>query len=89
MTKPILYDFFATWCGPCRIQSPIIHELAEKLGDKADVRMIDVDQNPELADKYGIAVVPTLIIEKDGKEIHRLEGVTGAETLEGLLQPLF
>ena len=89
MTKPILYDFFATWCGSCRIQSPIIHELAEKLGDKADVRMIDVDQNPELANKYEIAVVPTLIIEKDGKEIHRLEGVTSAETLEGLLQPLF
>ena len=89
MSKPILYDFFATWCGPCRMQSPIVHALAEKLGDKAEVRMIDVDQEPDLANQYQIAVVPTLVIEKDGKTVHRLEGVTSAETLESLLVPLF
>lgn len=89
MSKPILYDFFATWCGPCRIQSPIVHELAEKLKEKADVRMIDVDQEPGLANQYEICVVPTLIIEKDGVVIHRLEGVTSAEKLESLLAPLF
>lgn len=89
MSKPILYDFFATWCGPCRIQSPIIHALAEKLTDVVDVRMVDVDQEPALANKYEISVVPTLIIEKDGKVEHRLEGVTQAETLESLLKPLY
>ena len=89
MSKPILYDFFATWCGPCRIQSPIVHELAEKLEGKADVRMIDVDKEPGLANQYEICVVPTLIIEKDGVVKHRLEGVTSAEKLESLLAPLF
>ncbi|HJJ47201.1 MAG TPA: thioredoxin [Methanocorpusculum sp.] len=89
MSKPILYDFFATWCGPCKMQSPIIHELAEKLKDNVDVRMIDVDQEPELANQYQISVVPTLIIEKDGKVEQRLEGVTDAATLESLLKPLY
>ena len=89
MSKPILYDFFATWCGPCKMQSPIIHELAEKLKDNVDVRMIDVDLEPELANQNQISVVPTLIIEKDGKVEQRLEGVTDAATLESLLKPLY
>lgn len=88
MTKPVLYDFFATWCGPCRIQSPIIDSLAEKIGDKVDIKKVDVDQSPDLANKYQINVVPTLIIEKDGKVVHRLEGVTDASRLEELLIPL-
>lgn len=89
MSKPILYDFFATWCGPCRMQSPIVHELAEKLGDKVDVQMVDVDERGDLANKYEISVVPTLIIEKDGKVIHRREGVTDKVTLIALLEPLY
>lgn len=88
MTKPVLYDFFATWCGPCRIQSPIVHDIEKKMGDKVDVKMIDVDEHGDLANKYSISVVPTLIIEKDGKIIHRLEGVTDAATLESLLKAL-
>lgn len=88
MTKPVLYDFHATWCGPCRIQSPIVHDIEKKMGDKVDVKMIDVDEHGDLANKYSISVVPTLIIEKDGKIIHRLEGVTDAATLESLLKPL-
>lgn len=89
MSKPILYDFFATWCGPCRIQTPIIHKLEAKLGDKVEFRMVDVDQDGPLASKYGISVVPTLIIEKDGKVVHRHEGVTDEATLESLLIPLY
>jgi thioredoxin 1 len=58
------------------------------MGDSFELKKIDVDQNMDLAQKYGIQVVPTLIIEKDGKVIHQLEGVTGAETLEGYLKPL-
>jgi len=88
MTKPVLYDFFATWCGPCRMQTPILEELEKKMGDKIDVKKVDVDQNMELAGKYGIRVVPTLIIEKDGKIVQTLEGVTDAATLEKLLKPL-
>jgi thioredoxin 1 len=89
MTKPVLYDFFATWCGPCRIQSPIIDSLVEKIGDKVDVKKVDVDQFPDLANKYLITVVPTLIVEKDGKIVHRLEGVMDASRLEALLVPLY
>lgn len=89
MSKPILYDFFATWCGPCRIQSPIIHKIKETLADKVDVQLVDVDEHPDLANKYRISVVPTLIIEKDGKVVERREGVTDEVTLIALLEPLY
>jgi thioredoxin 1 len=88
MSKPILFDFFATWCGPCRMQTPIIEELAKKMGNTVEIRTIDVDQHMDLAEKYGIRVVPTLIIEKDGKVLQSLEGVTDAATLENMLRPL-
>lgn len=88
MSKPVLFDFYATWCGPCKMQTPIIEELAKKMGDAVEIRKIDVDQHMDLAEKYGIRVVPTLIIEKDGKVIQSLEGVTDAGTLENLLKPL-
>lgn len=88
MSKPVLYDFFATWCGPCKMQTPIIDELAAKMGDAVEIRKIDVDQHMDLAEKYGIRVVPTLIIEKDGKIVESLEGVTNAATLEKILSPL-
>lgn len=88
MSKPVVYDFFATWCGPCRMQAPILEELGKKLGDKVEIKKIDVDEHRDLAEKYGISVVPTLIIEKDGKIVQRLEGVTDGATLERLLRPL-
>jgi len=88
MSKPILFDFFATWCGPCRMQTPIIEDLAKKLGDIVEIRKIDIDQHMDLAEKYGIRVVPTLVIEKDGKVLQFLEGVTDAATLEKMLRPL-
>ena len=88
MSRPVLFDFFATWCGPCRMQTPIIEDLAKKMGDRVDIRTVDVDKDPELAGKYGIRVVPTLIREKDGKLVRSLEGVTDAATLEKLLTPL-
>lgn len=88
MSKPVLFDFFATWCGPCKMQTPILEELAKKMGDSVDIRKVDVDQNMELAEKYSIRVVPTLIIEKDGKVVQSMEGVTDLTTLEKLLKPL-
>jgi thioredoxin 1 len=84
----VLIDFYADWCGPCRRQGPIIDELKKKLGDTVDIRKINVDENMKEADKYGIQVVPTLIIEKDGKVIHMLEGVAEAQELESMLKPL-
>lgn len=88
MSRPVLLDFFADWCGPCRRQGPILEDLKRTMGDKVEIRKIDVDEHMDLANKYGIRVVPTLIIEKDGKVIRSLEGVTSAETLESLLNPL-
>ena len=88
MSKPVLFDFMATWCGPCRMQTPILEELAKKMGDSIEIRKVDVDQNMDLAEKYRIRVVPTLVIEKDGKIVQQMEGVTDAATLEKLLKPL-
>ena len=88
MSKPVLFDFFATWCGPCRMQTPILEELAKKMGDKVEIKKIDIDQHMDLAEKYGIRVVPTLVIEKDGKVVQSMEGVTDLSTLENLLKPL-
>ncbi|MCK9630321.1 MAG: thioredoxin [Methanoregula sp.] len=88
MSKPVLFDFFATWCGPCKLQTPILEELAKKMGDSVEIRKIDVDQHMDLAEKYGIRVVPTLVIEKDGKVVKSMEGVTDISTLENLLKPV-
>jgi thioredoxin 1 len=70
------------------MQTPILEELAKKMGDAVEIRKVDVDEHMDLAEKYGIRVVPTLIIEKDGKIIQSMEGVTDVATLEKLLKPL-
>jgi thioredoxin 1 len=70
------------------MQTPILEALEKKLGDLVEIRKVDVDKHMDLAEKYGIRVVPTLIIEKDGKIVKTMEGVTDAATLEKLLQPL-
>ncbi|MDI9633525.1 MAG: thioredoxin family protein [Methanolinea sp.] len=88
MGRPVLIDFFAEWCGPCKRQGPILDELKRRLGEKVEIRKVDVDQHMEMANRYGIRVVPTLVIEKDGRVIRSFEGVTSAETLEAMLAPL-
>ncbi|OPY48892.1 MAG: Thioredoxin [Methanosaeta sp. PtaU1.Bin112] len=74
-------DFYADWCGPCRLQAPIFEELARDHGDKAEFKEINVDKEGDLAIEKGIMVVPTIILEKDGKEIQRWMGVTAKEEL--------
>ena len=88
MGKPVLIDFYADWCGPCRIQTPIIEELARRMGDQVEVKKINVDDHMEMANQYRIYVVPTLIIEKDRKEIRRIEGLTDISSLEAIMKPL-
>ncbi len=88
MGKPVLFDFYADWCGPCRLQTPRIDELKKRMGDAVEVRKINVDQHMDLANKYSIQVVPTLVIEKDGRVVRRLEGLTDTSTLESILKPL-
>lgn len=88
MGKPVLIDFYAEWCGPCKMQTPILEKLKEKMGDSIEVRKLDVDQHMKEATEYRVSVVPTLVIEKDGKVVRRLEGVTGAAELEQILSAL-
>ncbi len=81
MAKLVLMDFYADWCGPCRIQGPIIEALAEDFKDKAEFKKVNVDKEGDLAVEKGIIVVPTLILEKDGVELNRWSGVTSKEEL--------
>lgn len=81
MAKPILMDFYADWCGPCKMQTPILEEIAKEFGDRAEIRKINVDKEGDLATEKGIFVVPTLILENDGKELKRWMGVTSKEEL--------
>jgi len=89
MSVPVIKDFYADWCGPCKIQTPILEELKEKYKDKVEVEKIDVDAHMALAAQYAIRVVPTLVIEKDGKIVQRIEGVADLSTLEHYLKPIF
>lgn len=86
-SKPVIVDFHALWCGPCKVQSPILKELAAELGERVRVIKIDVDQNNALASQYQVQSVPTLIIFKYGKPVWRNSGVTGKAELLKILNP--
>ncbi len=79
--KPTLVDFFATWCGPCRVQAPILEKVKEAVGDKATILKIDVDANQAIAAQYNVRSIPTLILFKGGEAIWRAQGVQQADVL--------
>ena len=85
-SKPVLVDFYAEWCGPCKIMKPRILDVAERMGDNVKVVQIDVDKEKELATRFRISSVPTLIIFKNGKQQWRQSGIISALALMKLLQ---
>jgi len=84
--KPVLVDFWAEWCGPCRMQGPIVEEVAETMEGKARVGKLNVDENPQTAQKFQVMSIPTLMIFKGGKVIKQFIGVQSKDTLVGELQ---
>jgi thioredoxin 1 len=83
--KPVLVDFFATWCGPCKMMSPILDDVKNRVGENANIIKIDVDKNPQAAATYQVRGVPTLILFKNGKPLWRQSGVVPANELEKLI----
>ncbi|MBL7767060.1 MAG: thioredoxin [Chitinophagaceae bacterium] len=84
--KSVLIDFYADWCGPCKVMAPILKEVKTKLGDEVDIIKIDVDKNRELAADYRIQSIPTLVLFFNGKEIWRHSGVVAANSLAATIQ---
>ena len=85
-TRPVIVDFHALWCGPCKVQSPILSEIASEFGERIRVIKIDVDQNPGLAAKYHIQGVPTVILFNRGNLVWRQSGVASKSQLIDILK---
>ena len=86
--KPVLVDFFAAWCGPCKMQGPIVDEVSDAVGDKAAVGKLDTEAAQQIAAKYGVMSIPTLIVFKDGNPAETLVGLQSKESLVTAIEKL-
>lgn len=84
--RPVLIDFFATWCQPCKVQSSVLNSVKENVGDTARIVKIDINQYPQIASENGVRSVPTLAIYKDGKLLWKESGIHDVNTLTNLLK---
>jgi thioredoxin 1 len=83
--RPVLVDFWAEWCAPCRMLAPTIEAISEQYVGSVDVFKLNVDENPSISGSYGIKGIPTLILFQEGKEVERIVGATGKETISRVL----
>ena len=83
--KPVLVDFWATWCGPCRMIAPVIEQIGAEYEGRAVVGKVDVDEEPGLAQRYGIMSIPTLMVMKGGKVVETAVGARGKDAVAGML----
>jgi thioredoxin 1 len=84
--KPVLVDFWAQWCTPCRMIAPIVESVAQQYGETASVVKLNVDDNPTTAQRYGIKGIPTLILFREGKEVERVVGATSKESITRMIE---
>lgn len=83
---PVLVDFWASWCGPCKMMGPVVDQIADDMGENARVCKINIDEQPELASKYNVMSIPTFILFKEGKEVGRTIGAMPKEELAKLFE---
>jgi thioredoxin 1 len=84
--KPVLVDFWASWCGPCRMMAPTVEAIAEQYSESARVVKLNVDDNPSTTEAYGIKGIPTLILFSEGKEVERVIGATSIEAISRMIE---
>lgn len=81
---PVLVDFWASWCGPCKMMAPVVDQIAEEMGENAKVCKVNIDEQPELANKYNVMSIPTFVLLKNGEEVNRTIGAMPKEELAKL-----